>query len=87
MKEQARRESDLIVQEAHAEGRRVMREMTAEKLRLEEDVRRIRAMLRSALESRRTAASGRSRRPRSPSPRSRRRVDEVAEAGIRQVAG
>src|SRR5918999_6224075 len=50
MKEQARRESDLIVQEAQAEGRRLMREMAAEKQRLEDDVRRIRAMLRSALE-------------------------------------
>ena len=51
MKEQARRESDLIVQEAHAEGRRVTREMAAEKQRLEEDVRKIRALLRTALES------------------------------------
>jgi len=51
MKEQARRESDLIVQEAHAEGRRVAREAMAEKRRLEDDVRRIRAQLRTALEA------------------------------------
>lgn len=51
MKEQARRESDLIVQEAHAEGRRVTREATAEKRRLEEDMGKIRALLRSALEA------------------------------------
>ncbi len=51
MKEQARRESDLIVQEAHAEGRRVTRESAGEKRRLEEDIRRIRAQLRTALES------------------------------------
>lgn len=50
MKEQARRESDLIVTEAHAEGRRVSRATFAEKQRLEEDIRRIRAQLRSALE-------------------------------------
>jgi cell division initiation protein len=50
MKDQARRESDLIVQEAHAEGRRLMREITAEKHSLEEDVHRIRALLRTALE-------------------------------------
>lgn len=51
MKEQARRESDLIVQEAHAEGRRVTREAAAEKRRLEEDTRKIRALLRTALEA------------------------------------
>src|SRR5918994_4484554 len=43
MKEQARRESDLIVREAQAEGRRIVREMTADKQRLEGDVRKIRA--------------------------------------------
>src|SRR6188768_4132875 len=51
MKTQARRESDLIVQEAHAEARRVAREAMAEKRRLEDDVRRIRAQLRTALEA------------------------------------
>src|SRR5574337_101181 len=51
MKEQARRESDLIVQEAHAEGRRITRQATAEQQRIDEDTRKIRAMLRSALEA------------------------------------
>jgi cell division initiation protein len=51
LKEQARRESDLIVQEARAEGRRVTRAMSTEKQRLEEEIRRIRAQLRSALEA------------------------------------
>lgn len=51
MKEQARRESDLVVQEARAESRRVAREATAEKRRLEEDMVKIRAQLRAALES------------------------------------
>jgi cell division initiation protein len=50
MKEQARRESDLIVQEAHAEGRRVSRATFDEKQRLDQDIRRIRAQLRTALE-------------------------------------
>lgn len=50
MKEQARRESDLIVQEAHAESRRISRASAAEKDRLEEEIRRMRAQLRSALE-------------------------------------
>jgi cell division initiation protein len=51
LREQARRESDLIVQEAHAEGRRVTRATLSEKNRLEDDIRRIRAQLRSALEA------------------------------------
>src|SRR5580765_7270914 len=48
VREQARRESDLIVQEARAEGRRVTRAATAEKDRLEEDIRRVRGLLRNA---------------------------------------
>jgi cell division initiation protein len=51
VKEQAQRESDLIVSEARAEGRRVTRAAWSEKERLEEEVRRIRAHLRSALEA------------------------------------
>ena len=51
MKEHTRRESDLIVQEARAESRRVARESAAEKRRLEEDMVKIRAQLRAALES------------------------------------
>lgn len=51
VKEQAQRESDLIVSEARAEGRRVTRAAWSEKERLEEEVRRIRVHLRSALEA------------------------------------
>jgi cell division initiation protein len=51
MKEQARRESDLIVREAQAESRRVARESATEKRRLEQDMVKIRAQLRAALES------------------------------------
>jgi cell division initiation protein len=79
MKEQARRESDLIVQEAHAEGRRLMREMAAEKQRLEEDVRRIRAMLRSALEIV-------EQRPATPEQKADEPAAPQAQPGIRQVA-
>ena len=50
MKEQARRESDLIVLEAHAESRRISRECAAEKRRLEEDVSKIRSQLIAAFE-------------------------------------
>jgi len=86
MKEQARRESDLIVQEAHAEGRRVTREMSSEKQRLEEEVRRIRALLRTALESLGEDA----REPKAEREAEAERadsVDEVLDAGIRRVAG
>lgn len=50
LKEQARREADVIVNEANAESRRILRDAIAEKERLGTDVRRIHAMLRTALE-------------------------------------
>jgi cell division initiation protein len=89
MKDQARRESDLIVQEAHAEGRRVTREMAAEKQRLEEEVRRIRALLRTALESLETEPAERpAEGKREPEAHEEpARVEEVLDAGIRKVAG
>jgi cell division initiation protein len=90
MKEQARRESDLIVQEAHAEGRRVTREMAAEKQRLEEEVRKIRALLRTALESLTEEPDTRapeSAAPPEQQPAQPERVDEALDAGIRKVAG
>ena len=50
MREQARRESDLIVQEASAEGRRLLRDAIAEKERLLAETRQIRTSLQAALE-------------------------------------
>src|SRR5262245_59620934 len=50
MKAQARREADVIVQEASAEGRRLLREAIVEKEQLVTETRRIRTMLRAALE-------------------------------------
>ena len=50
MKEQARREADVIVQEASAEGRRLVRDGIAEKEQLLAETYRIRTMLRAALE-------------------------------------
>jgi cell division initiation protein len=50
MKEQARREADVIVQEASAEGRRLVRDAIAEKEQILADTRRIRTMLRAALD-------------------------------------
>jgi len=50
MKEQARREADVIVQEASAEARALIRDAIAEKDTLLTESRRIRTMLRAALE-------------------------------------
>ena len=86
MKEQARRESDLIVQEAHAEGRRILREMAAAKMRLEEDVRRLRAMLRSALELVDERPVQHEQKAEEAEPPQSQQVGETPESGIRQVA-
>jgi cell division initiation protein len=50
MKEQARREAELTVSEASAEGRRLVRDAIAEKEQLLSETKRIRTMLRAALE-------------------------------------
>lgn len=49
LKEAARRESDVIVTEANAEARKVLRDAITEKERVMGDVRRVQALLRSAL--------------------------------------
>jgi cell division initiation protein len=94
MKEQARRESDLIVQEAHAESRRVTRESAAEKRRLEEDMVKIRAQLRAALESLgdgsgrpqadEAGQEGEAEEEASPAEPA---IGEATDPGIRKVAG
>ena len=48
---QAQREAELIVSEAHTEARAVTRRAVGERERLEGELRRIRALLRSALEA------------------------------------
>lgn len=86
MRDQARRESDLIVQEAHAEARRIIREISAEKQRLESDVRQIRALLRTALESldgdARAVEQASAETPATPVDE---QVEDVANTGIRRV--
>jgi cell division initiation protein len=87
MKEQARRESDLIVQEAHAEGRRTTREALAEKRRLVEDMRRVRAQLRTALEAlEESPEEGQAASP-APAPGEAGEAGETTDSGIRKVAG
>jgi len=49
LKEQARREADLILAEAHAEARAVQRRALAENERLRAESQRLRAQLRAAL--------------------------------------
>jgi cell division initiation protein len=51
MKEQARREADLILGEAHAEARKVQRDAITENERLVAESRRLRTALRMALET------------------------------------
>jgi cell division initiation protein len=81
MKEQARRESDLIVQEAHAESRRIARAGATERERVEDETRRIRAQLRTALEALEDWPAEDAAEAQ-PQPA----VDEVTDAGIRSVA-
>ena len=88
MKEQARRESDLIVQEAHAEGRRITRQATAEQQRIDEDTRKIRAMLRTALEALEDRPGETGDEKAEPAPQTRPApVGEITDGGIRKVAG
>jgi cell division initiation protein len=49
-KDQAQREADLILDEAHAEARKLKRDALVENERLIEESRRLRAQLRAALE-------------------------------------
>ena len=51
LREQARKEAETIVGEAHAEARAIARRASSEKERLETELRRIRSLLRSALDS------------------------------------
>ena len=51
LKAQAKRESQLVVEEAHAEAREVTRAAAAERERLLGDARKIRALLEAALDA------------------------------------
>ena len=51
VREQARREADLILGEAHAEARKLQRDAIADNERLTIESRRIKAQLRAALET------------------------------------
>ena len=51
MKAQAKKESDLIVEEAHAEARAVTRAAVNERERLLTEARRVKALLEAALDA------------------------------------
>ena len=51
LREQAHREASLIINEAHAEARSFTHRALAERERIEAETHRVRAMLRSALET------------------------------------
>ncbi len=51
LKEQARKEAELLLTEAHAEARALTRQAHAEREELAAEARRIRSLLRSALEA------------------------------------
>lgn len=87
-KAQARRESDLIVQEAHAESRRVTREAADMKRRLAEEMIGIQARLRAAFEM--LAESGailpateQGMKPATATTA----IGEALESGVRKVVG
>ena len=86
MKEQAYRESDLIVREAHVESRRVSREAAAEKRRLEADIAKIRALLRTALDVVMEPPGEEDTQPEAPQAATAH-VEELGDSGIRRVAG
>src|SRR5215218_1020004 len=51
LKEQARREAELMLSEAHAEARQITRRALAEREHLTTEARRVRSLLRSSLEA------------------------------------
>ena len=51
LKEQARREAEIVLGEAHAEARAITTRARAEREHLESEARRIRSLLRSALDA------------------------------------
>jgi cell division initiation protein len=85
MKEQARREAEVTVAEASAEGRKLIRDAIAEKERLVSESRRIESILRAALE---VVTEGKSdeARPQREEP-VHRPISPVSEEGADRLAG
>jgi cell division initiation protein len=58
LRDQAKREAELVVEEAHAEARSVTRAAAAERERLHAEARKVRALLEAALDAVELAAAG-----------------------------
>jgi len=85
MKEQARREAEVTVAEASAEGRRLVRDAIAEKERLVAESRRVESILRAALEVVTEGKSDEARGGGEPVPRPS--ISPVGEGGADRLAG
>lgn len=95
VRDNARRESEVIVAEANAEARRILREAISEKEQLLGEVRKIRALLRSALDVVEVGAeapaeppqtTGETAPPQGVAPESDD-MTAVTTAGVRRIAG
>lgn len=73
---QASRRAETILAEAHAEARTVTRKATGERERLEAEVRRVKALLRSALAAVEEEPAERGEVP-----------GEITETGLRKIVG
>jgi cell division initiation protein len=94
LRDNARRESEVIVAEANAEARRILREAISEKEQLLGEVRKIRALLRSALDvvdagpETTVESAAVDTEPTGPQAVSAQSAgDAVTEAGVRRIAG
>ncbi len=74
LREQARKDAELIVGEAHAEARAIARRASAEKERLDTELRRIKSLLRSALASLGDASADEREPPGEPAGEVRRLI-------------
>ncbi len=87
MKEAARREADVIVTEANGDARKILRDAITEKESLMKDVRRIQALLRSALDAvEETPGSVAPPQQQPPGASAAATADEPTDPGLRRLA-
>lgn len=84
MKEQARREAEVTVAEASAEGRRLVRDAIAEKERLLAESRRVETILRAALAV--VTEGGTAERESDDAPH-RPAISDAGDTGVDRLAG
>ncbi len=94
MKDQARRESEVIVAESNAEARRILREAISEKEQLLGEVRKIRSLLRSALDVVDSVPNGAPASAQEETPEEKPQPvpalpgeAEITDPGVRRLAG